>query len=94
MLPYLSSFCYIPPTSHVQLIFYETIERYDNEIRGPKEILIDNSHHVISTTEKIQICNFHCRNKEANLRDDLKWAINLYRSIKTENISIKNTADY
>lgn len=77
----------------VQLTSSETIYRYDNEICGPKENLNYNFHHGITNTEKIQFDNLLCRNKDSKLFDALKCAINFYRSVKMENIFIKNTAE-
>lgn len=52
---------------------------------------MDNSPYEKSHDEKVQIYNCMCRNKDVNLIDALKWAINLYRPKETENIASMDT---
>lgn len=88
----ISSWSSNVPSKTNQLKTYETVERCDNDVCGPKAIWIDNSTHEISNTEKNQINNFLSRNNEPNLHDTLKWVINLYRTVKTDNIYIQDIA--
>lgn len=71
----ISSWSYNVPSKTNQLTTYGTIERYDNEICGPKESLNYNASHEISSREKIQFYNFLCRNYERYLHDAFKWTV-------------------
>lgn len=65
-----------------QLTTLEIIDRYENEICGPKQILTGDSPYKIANTEKNQIYNFLCGNNEANIYEALKQAINFCHRLK------------
>lgn len=77
----------------IQSISTKNIHRYENGICGPNEILIENFFYEVTSNGKIQIYNFLNRNKDSNLLDVVKWALNLTRPNKTENISFKDSTE-
>lgn len=86
----LATLSYVNP---IQSISAENIDRYENGICGPNEILTENFFYEVTSNGKIQIYNFLNRNKDSNLLDAVKWAVNLNRPNETENISFKDSAE-
>lgn len=70
---FLATLSYVNP---IQSISAENIDRYKNGICDPNEILIENFFYEVTSNGKIQIYNFLNRDKDSNLLDDVKWAVN------------------
>lgn len=66
----------------------EMINKYNNEIQGHDEILVDSEKHVVNLREEISTVKYMKRNSDVSRLEALNFAINLHSS-KYNKISIE-----